>query len=121
MFQVELDKSKNLLRLAFSQRVTPEETNRWKEQIRASLNDVQPGFKLINDFSGLEFMDLACAPDIEFVMELLDDAGISKVVRIITDPRQDIGLSIMSLFHYRRRIAIVTCATMEEALKALVD
>jgi hypothetical protein len=42
-------------------------------------------------------------------------------VRIITDPRQDIGLNIMSLFHYRRRIPIVTCQSMEEALKALAD
>jgi hypothetical protein len=64
-------------------------------------------------------MDLACAPDIEFAMDLFDKAGIAKVVRIISDPAKDIGFSIMSLFHYRRRIPIITCETMEEALRAL--
>ena len=47
-------------------------------------------------------MDVACAPDIEQAMDLLNEAGIVKVVRVIAHPRQDIGLSIMSLFHYRR-------------------
>jgi hypothetical protein len=30
-------------------------------------------------------------------------------------------MSIMSLFHYRRGIAIITCQTMEEGLAALKD
>jgi hypothetical protein len=121
MFKAEVDKSKNLVKLAFSQHVTPDETARWREKLGGLLAETRPGFKLLNDFSGLESMDLACAPDIEVAMDLCDKAGISKVVRIITDPRQDIGLNIMSLFHYRRRIPIVTCPTMEEALKALAD
>ena len=32
-----------------------------------------------------------------------------------------IGLNILSLFHYRRRVRIVTCETLEEAMKALTD
>jgi hypothetical protein len=43
------------------------------------------------------------------------------VVRIIPDPRKDIGLSIMSVFHYRRGVRIVTCETLAEALSALAD
>jgi hypothetical protein len=121
MFKAEVDKSKNLLKFVFSQRVTPDETARWREKLGGLLAETRPGFKLLSDFSGLESMDFACAPDVEVVMDLCNKAGISKVVRIITDPRQDIGLNIMSLFHYPRRIPIVTCPTMEEALKALAD
>jgi hypothetical protein len=121
MFQAEFDKSKNLLKFAFSQHVTPGETNRWRQQLKELLRDVQPGFKLLSDLSGLESMDSACAADIQFGMEMLDKAGIAKVVRIITDPHQDIGFSIMSLFHYRRHFPIVTCETLEEALRALAD
>ena len=121
MFQAEVDKSKNLLKFAFSARVTTDDTARWRARLSGLLEQLRPGFKLLTDFSGMESMDLACAPDVEFAMEHLDKAGIAKVVRIITDPRQDIGLSIMSLFHYRRRIVIVTCETMEEALRALAD
>jgi hypothetical protein len=121
MFQAESNKSNNLLRFVFSGHVTPEETTQWRENLVGLLKDLRPGFKLLSDFGALDSMDVACAPDIETAMDLCDKAGIAKVVRIITDPRKDIGFSIMSLFHYRRRIPIVTCETMEEALKALGD
>jgi hypothetical protein len=121
MFQAEADSTKNLLAFTFSQNVTPDETRRWKNGLPDLLSKLKPGFKLLSDFSGVESMDLACAPDIEIAMDLLDCAGIGKVVRVITHPRQDIGLSIMSLFHYRRCISIVTCQTMDEGLAALAD
>lgn len=121
MFQAEADPSANLLKFAFSDHVTKDDTARWRAQLDGLLKQLQPGFKLVSDFSGVESIDLACAPDIESVMESLNKAGITKVVRIITHPRQDIGMSIMSLFHYRRCVVIVTCQTMEEALRALVD
>jgi hypothetical protein len=121
MFQVESDKTKNLLRMAFSQRVTPDETRRWREQLGVLVAELQPGFRLLSDLSGLEIMEPDCAPEIEFGMDLCNKAGISKVVRIIPDPRKDIGLSIMSVFHYRRGVRIVTCETLAEALKVLED
>jgi hypothetical protein len=121
MFQGEVNQSENLLKFAFRGRVTTEETARWRAELGGFLKQLRPGFKLLSDFSGVESIDFACAPDIEFVMELLDKAGIAKVVRIIADPRQDIGMNIMSRFHYHRRVKIVTCETMEEALKALMD
>lgn len=119
MFQIEFDKSKNLMSFNFSGHVTPEETRRWREKLSEVLTDVQPGFTLMTDLSGLDSMDLECAPDIESSMEALDEAGIAKVVRIIPDPRKDIGLNIMSRFHYDPRVRIVICNTMEEALRAL--
>lgn len=119
MFQASTDPSQNLLKFAFSGNVTPNETARWKNELPNLLAQLKSGFKLLSDFSGVESIDLACAPDIEVVMDLLNKAGIEKVVRVITHPRQDIGLSIMSLFHYRRCVSIVTCQTMEEALAAL--
>jgi hypothetical protein len=121
MFQIETDKTKNLLRFSFSQHVTAEESGRWRRQICQAVSTMQPGFTLLTDLSELELMDLDCAPDIEWSMDALDEAGIAKVVRIIPDPRKDIGMNIMSRFHYRPRVRIVTCDTIEEAVKALVD
>jgi hypothetical protein len=43
------------------------------------------------------------------------------VVRVIPNPQKDIGLNILSLFHYRRRVRIVTCETLEEAMNALAE
>jgi hypothetical protein len=121
MFQANADPSKNLLTLAFSGAVTPAETTRWIGELPGLLSKLKPGFKLLSDFSAVESIDFACAPDIEVAMDLLNKAGIVKVVRVIAHPRQDIGLSIMSLFHYRRCISIVTCETMEQGLSALED
>lgn len=121
MFQVSADKSKNLLNIVFAGHVPRTETQQWRERLSVLIGELRPGFKLLSDLSLLEVMDPDCAADIEHSMEVLDKAGIGKVVRIINDPRKDIGFSIMSLFHYRRRIPIVTCETMEEALQALAD
>jgi hypothetical protein len=121
MLQANTDPSQHLLTFAFSGNITRGDTTRWKSELPAQLAGLKSGFKLLSDFSGVESIDVACAPDIEVVMDLLNRAGVEKVVRVIAHPRQDIGLSIMSLFHYRRCVSIITCQTMEEGLAALAD
>ena len=119
MIQAEVDKSRNLLKVSYTGRVTPEETKTGVERLRLLLADVRPGFRLLADLGGLESMDLACVPDLEKIMDLCDRKGVETVVRVIPDPKKDIGLNIMSLFHYRRRVRIVTCETIEEAKRVL--
>jgi hypothetical protein len=119
MYTAELDKSKRLLKIIYAQRVEPEEVKRCAEELPALLSELEPGFRLLTDFSGLESMDLACAPQIARLMDLCNERGIEMVMRVITDPHKDIGLNIMSLFHYGRGVRIVTCDTLEEAMKVL--
>ena len=121
MYKVELDRSKSLLKISYAQRVGAEETQRCAEEIKALVADQPPGFRLLTDLSGLDSMDGACVGDIRRIMDLLNKKGIEMVVRVIPDPRKDIGLNILSLFHYRRGVRIVTCETLEEAMKALAD
>jgi hypothetical protein len=119
MFQLGVDKSKNLLKITYAQHVGPGDTKRVEEELPPLLADVRPGFRLLTDMSGLESMDLACVPYIRRMMDLCNKKGVELVVRVIPDPQKDIGLNILSLFHYRRRVRIVTCPTLEEAMKAL--
>jgi hypothetical protein len=119
MFQVEADPAKNLLKISFSQHVGPEEAKSSVEKVKALLADLQPGFRLLTDLSGLESMDVACAAYLRRTMDWCNRKGVERVVRIIPDPHKDIGLNIMSLFHYRHGIPIVTCGTLEEAMAAL--
>jgi hypothetical protein len=119
MFQVEVDKSKNLLKISYAQHVGPEDTKGVEEKVPALLPDLRPGFRLLTDMSRLESMDLACVPYIKRMMDLCNKKGVEMVVRVIPDPQKDIGLNILSLFHYRRRVQIVTCETLEEAMSAL--
>ena len=119
MYRAELDKPRNLLKIICAQRVRPEEAKRCADELPALLADLQPGFRLLGDFGGLESMDLGCAPHIARIMDLCNAKGVEMVVRVIPDPHKDIGLNIMSLFHYRRGLRIVTCGTLEEAMKVL--
>jgi anti-anti-sigma regulatory factor len=121
MLKAEFDKSRNLLLAVLSQHITIAEIGRWREQVGELLAATQPGFRVLVDMSHLELMDIDCVPGIAWSMEALDKAGISKVVRIIPDPSKDIGLKIMSYFHFRREVSLVTCDTMDEALTALAD
>lgn len=115
MIDASLDKSANLLKISYRETVDAEETRRWLPKLQSMIDEMQPGFRLLSDLSRLDLMDLACVPYIEKVMDLCNARNISMVVRIIPDPHKDIGLNIMSLFHYRRGVRIVTCETLEEA------
>src|SRR5262245_28342659 len=121
MVQIEADKNRNLLEIRFFQRVVPADLKDQVERVKSLLADLAPDFRLLADLSGLESMDLACAPYIKDTMDLCNRKGVSKVVRIIPDPRKDIGLNIMSYFHYDRDVRIVTCETRAEAEQALSD
>jgi hypothetical protein len=52
-------------------------------------------------------------------MELMDQHGVEIVVRVIPDSAKDIGLNIISIFHYPNRPRIVTCQTLTEAAQVL--
>lgn len=121
MIEATVEKPANLLKVSYIGRIWPAESRLAAEKIELLLSDLQPGFRLLTDLRSLEAMDLGCVPDIERVMDLCDCKGVIMVVRVIPDPRKDIGLNIMSLFHYSRRVRIVTCETLEEAERALAS
>jgi hypothetical protein len=116
---VETDVERRLLTVTYCGHVVPKEFEPALGKIREELAEMKAGFRLLTDLGGLESMDVACAPLIDKVMDLIDCAGVSEVVRIVPDPRKDIGFQVMSYFHYRPDVAIVTCETMEEAMAAL--
>lgn len=116
---VQADVVRNVLRVEYYDRVRPEHTLAQLEFVRAQLARLKPGFTLISDLSELEAMDLDCGPHVSQLMELSLTAGIGRVIRIIPDPRKDIGFNVLSLVHYRGRVPTVTCKTRAEAAREL--
>lgn len=114
MFTVRLDQAGNKLSICYSGRVTPDETRLCAEEVRLALTILQPGFRLIVDLTGLQAMEVACSPLIANIMEICNAAGVAEIVRIIPDPTRDIGLQIMSFFHYGDDVYIRTCASAAE-------
>jgi anti-anti-sigma regulatory factor len=119
MFETEFDKDKNLLRITYSGHVTADEAKQGTDQLAGFLVETRTGFRLLSDLTSLETMDTACIPYIRSAMDLFNKRGVAMVVRVIPDPRKDIGFNILSLFHYRQDIQIATCETLEEAMKVL--
>ncbi len=99
--------------------VRRDELKRALEEVGALLADLPAGFRLLTDLERLESMDPAGMTEIGKIMEILAKKEIEMVVRVIPDPSKDIGLNILSIFHYGRKIRVVTCESMEAAAKAL--
>src|SRR5881394_3878449 len=119
MYALELDRSKRLLVISAAQRVTAEEANRAAQRIRELLQDVAPGFRVLTDFRWLASMDSAAARHIAEIMDALAEKGVASVTRVMPDPHKDIGLNILSQFHYRSEIQIATFQTLADALQSM--
>ena len=115
MISFEVHEPKRLLVIRYRGVVEAEETEKGLEQIRNGLTKLQSGFRLLADLSELQSMDVACAPFIEKAMDMCNEKGASMVVRVIPDPHRDIGLRIMSTFHYAGDVQIFTCETLAQA------
>ena len=115
MISFEANVPKNLLEIRYGGVVQAEECEKGLEHLRAALTKLETSFRVLVDLTALEFMEVACARFVEKAMDLCNEKGASTVVRIIPDPRRDIGMTIMSTFHYRGDVRIITCQSLGEA------
>lgn len=119
MLLITSNKSRQLLHIRYVGRVRPEEFQRSREDLVAQLAALSAGFRLLADFSQLESMSLDCEPALGEMMELVGQAGVDLVVRVFSDPSKDIGMNILTAFHYPHRPRVVTCRNLIEAARAL--
>ena len=119
MYSVEIDRSKRLLVISALQRVTAEQAKLVTKQVRDLLRDVAPGFRVLADFRWLESMDSAAAHHVADIMDALAEKRVASVTRVMPDPHKDIGLNILSQFHYGPEIQIATFETLADALQSL--
>jgi hypothetical protein len=121
MYAVELDQSNRLLEIRAAQRVTAEQARQAAQQVRDLLQDVAPGFRVLADFRWLESMDPATARHVAEMMDALAQKQVASVTRVMPDPHKDIGLNILSQFHYGPEIQIATFETLADALRSLAE
>ncbi|MGC3958572.1 MAG: hypothetical protein QM813_11705 [Verrucomicrobiota bacterium] len=119
MFLVTSNPAKQLLVMRYCDRVTAKHLKASRSDLKALLAELTAGFNVLADFSQLESMAADCVPEVGAGMELVDAAKPGMLVRVIPDPSKDIGLNILTAFHYKQRPRIVTCATLSEAARTL--
>lgn len=119
MYLATSNRSKQLIHVSLIEHVRVEELQRGMADLITLLSDLPSGFRLLADLGRLESVENGCAEEIGKVMELFDQKGVGLIVRVIPDPTRDIGLNILSVFHYRSRPRTITCETMTEAAERL--
>jgi len=116
---VQIDVARNILSKRFNGHVTAAQMKAGAEEVARLLPRMRAGFSVMVDLSGLDAMDIDCAPYLAKVMDLCKAQGVGLVVRVTPDPAKDIGFNILSVTHYRGKVRVVTCETLEEAERAL--
>jgi hypothetical protein len=121
MYSVESDRSKRLLVISAAGRVTKKEVESVALRVCEMMKEITPGFRVLTDFRWLERMDPAAAAPLAEIMDALAEKNVAAVVRVIPDPHKDIGLNILSQFHYGPQIKVASFESLAEALSALMD
>lgn len=121
MFLLEIDTTKQLLVLSIAGTVTVEETKESIVRVREKLTELAPGFVALIDFRWLESMPAASAPFVAEIMDAFAAKKVRAVVRVMPDPHRDIGLNILSHFHYGPEVRLMTFETLADAIQALAQ
>jgi hypothetical protein len=119
MFVVETDTTRQLLVLSIAGAVTADESRETVAHVREKLEDISAGFVCLVDFRWLQSMASGSVPFIAEIMDALAAKGVSAVVRVMPDPHRDIGLNILSPFHYGPDVRLMTFETLADAIQAL--
>jgi anti-anti-sigma regulatory factor len=119
MVLVTSNQPQQVLSLRYVERVLPADLDGVREDLKALVGELTPGFRLFVDLSLLEYMDPECLTEMGRTMELLDQRGVGLIVRVIPDPAKDIGLSILTIFHYPHNPRVITCQSVIEGLRQL--
>ena len=115
MYKVDVDEARNIVFISFEDDFTLEDGENLFNDIKRAMSKVNKGFGLLANLSSLKSMDRNVQGSIGKGMDLIDQHGVSQVIRVIPDPTKDMGFQIMSLFHYSKGVKIHTCQSREEA------
>ena len=121
MYSIESDKSKRLIVISASGHVSKEEVKAAAVKVGEIVKELAPGFRLVSDFRWMQSMDSAAAPHVAEIMDAVAAKHVASVIRIVPDPRKDIGLNILSQFHYGPETQIATFENLADALQSLLE
>lgn len=119
VLQIKADVSANRIYTVFQGRVDNAALQKEVPEFTRLLATLRPNFCLVTDLTAVESMALGCEQTIRVLMDLCRAQGVGTVVRIVPDPRKDIGFNILGRFHYGPNVQIITCETREQAEQAM--
>lgn len=121
MIEIKSAPERKLLTITYRGAVAAAEAVAVHEAVLLAIDSMPSGFGLLVDFTPLTAMEPGCASSIAATMDHANNHGVAAVVRVIPDPARDIGMQILSRFHYGPDVQTYTCETMAEAMRLLFD
>jgi hypothetical protein len=115
----ETDGERNILRIYFRGVVTAGELHARIDELCGAIGSMRNGFLLLTDLCELLEMEIDTVRDLTRIMDASLATGVKQIVRVIPDPRKDIGFHLLSMTHYRGRVPITICDTREEGERVL--
>ena len=119
MFHAEANKNGGVLTMSFAQHVDTRQMKACLARVTHLLKDMELGFLLITDLSSLDLMDADCLSDLGKMMDLCNEKGVKTIIRIIPDPHKDIGFTLLSHFHYKPEIEVITYDNLADAVHGI--
>jgi anti-anti-sigma regulatory factor len=121
MYLVEIDHERNRIHITLSERFDEGEAKALLAELRSRFEELEKDFHVLCDLTTLEHFDRAARRQFKRVMDLCNEGGVRKIIRIIPDPLDNFGLTVMSHFHYDNGVQIINCRNIKEALKHLTS
>jgi len=84
-------------------------------EVELRLEELGTGFIVLCDLTSLQQFDHAARAPFRRIMDLCNENGVGKVVRVVPRPLSDFALTVMSYFHYGHGVPVITCTSFEEA------
>ena len=121
MIKTSYENDLNAVIIEFIGIVEASEGEKYFAELPGAIPKHGKGFNLLVDLSSLQRMDPQIRPAIKKAMDLFNAQGVTKVIRVIPHFDKDIGLNIMSLFHYSSKVKTVTLQSRKEAEERLMN
>lgn len=117
MYLLEVDPVRNRLHITLAGAFSESDAKALHSELEERLAELKSDFHVLCDLSSLEDFEKTARPHYRAVMDLCSHSGARKVIRIIPDPLNNFGVTIMSNIHYDSTVPIINCKSLKEARK----
>jgi hypothetical protein len=116
---VYVDESRNLLHLIYVGTLDGREAQRLFDTAKSALAPLRRGFDILADLRDLKEVKGDAVKIIDRLMDLCNEHGVARIVRVVSGETENFGFAIMSCFHYDQHVRFVTCLNLEDAVARL--
>lgn len=108
MIKVFYDGLRELVVIEFLGNVDAAQARQALDALERLVPDDGRRFKALADYTRVETMDVEVEAQVKKAMRLLDERGVSEVLRVLPDPDAEVGFDILSRFFYSRDVKFHT-------------